>query len=46
MVTDISAKEIEDYFFSGKGCRFRAEYGGKVVSARIILVSAVVARWR
>ena len=29
MVNDVSAKEMENYFFSGNGCKFQAEYGGK-----------------
>lgn len=29
MVKDVSAKEIKNNFLSGKGCEFRAEYGGE-----------------
>lgn len=29
MINDVSAEEIENYFFTGEGCKFHAEYGSK-----------------
>ena len=30
MVNDVSAEEIEYYFFRDEGCKFHAEYCGKL----------------
>lgn len=30
IVNDVSAKEIENYYFSRKGCKFQAGYDGKL----------------